>query len=312
MKDASSEAVREDVNTTFREALPTRLNNPDRSAIVVIMQRLHENDVAGLILAGDFGYEHLMLPMRFEAERACRTGIGFRDPRTVDGQLLFPARFPLAVVERAERMLGPYATAGQLQQRPAPREGGLFKDAYLESYDAPPALDYRVIYVDTAQKTKEQHDFSVFQCWGKGRDGRAYLLDQVRGKFEAPELETTARAFWKKHKAAAWNTHGPLRAMKVEDKASGTGLIQSLRRPPNPVTVTPIPRSTDKVSRANDVLPSFAIGLVRVPKAAPWFEAWRSEILTFPSGAHDDQVDATIDAVADLLVRGPSMMDVVE
>jgi len=112
-ENANSEAEREKVNLWFREALPTRLNNPDSSAIIVVMQRLHERDVSGLILSEKLGYEHLMLPMRFEPDRADP-----EDWRTDEGELLFPERFSEETVTDLERTLGPYATAGQLQQRP--------------------------------------------------------------------------------------------------------------------------------------------------------------------------------------------------
>jgi hypothetical protein len=115
---AESPAERATTTRIFRESVPTRLNNPATSAIVVIMQRLHEKDVSGQILDLGLGYEHLMLPMEFEPERRCRTSIGFEDPRTEDGELLFPERFPRAVVERDKKILGSYAVAGQQQQRP--------------------------------------------------------------------------------------------------------------------------------------------------------------------------------------------------
>jgi hypothetical protein len=94
VESALSAADREVATRVFKETLPTRVNNPDRSAIVIVMQRLHEADVSGLILEDDYGYEHLMLPMEFEPERRCTTSLGFTDPRTEEGELLFPERFP--------------------------------------------------------------------------------------------------------------------------------------------------------------------------------------------------------------------------
>ena len=133
--DALSDATRESINLTFREALPTRLNNPDRSAIVVIMQRLHEDDTSGVILSGDFGYEHLCLPMRFDPDRKCGTSIGFEDPREEEGELLFPERFPEWVVDRDETIMGPIATAGQMQQSPIPRGGSIIRREYWQLWD---------------------------------------------------------------------------------------------------------------------------------------------------------------------------------
>lgn len=286
--------------TTFREALPSRVNN-DQSAIVIIMQRLNEGDVSAAAL--ELGYEHLCIPMRFEKARRCVTSIGWQDPRTVDGELMFPERFPEAQVVELETALGSYATAGQLQQRPSPRGGGIIKTEWFRFYaDRLPPLEWRAIYADTAQKTGEVNDWSVLQCWGRATTGQAVLLDQDRGKWEAPDLLARARAFWAKHAGA----HGaPLRAMHVEDKVSGTGLIQTLRREGLPVVA--IPRSRDKISRGHDAAPFIESGNVMLPEWAAWVEPFLAEAEAFPGGAHDDQMDAMFDAIAD--VQGqPSML----
>jgi hypothetical protein len=121
---ANSDAMRETTVQWFKEAVPTRLNNPDRSAIVVVMQRLHQGDVSGVILDEQLGYDHIMLPMEYDPTRAAPTLLGLEDPRTEDRELLFPERFSAAVVARDSKVMGPYATAGQFQQQPAPRGGG--------------------------------------------------------------------------------------------------------------------------------------------------------------------------------------------
>ncbi len=136
---AESEADRATSIRVFRESVPTRLNDPERSAIIVIMQRLHEEDISGQIIKLGLGYEHLMLPMEFEPDRRCSTSIGFIDPREDNGELLFPERFPRHVVERDKVPMGSYAVAGQLQQRPAPRSGGMFQRGDFEIVDAVPA-----------------------------------------------------------------------------------------------------------------------------------------------------------------------------
>ncbi len=276
--------------TTFREALPSRVNN-DQSAIVIIMQRLNEADVSSVAI--DLGYEHLMIPMRYEPNRSRITSIGWQDPRRVDGELMFPERFPEKQVKELEDTMGSYASAGQLQQRPAPRGGGIIKTAWFRYYRDVPPLEWRQIYADTAQKTGEQNDYSVFQCWGRTTTGQAILLDQIRGKWEAPELLEQARAFWLKH-----NTDATARCIKVEDKVSGTGLIQTLRR--EGVAILPIQRDKDKVSRAYDAAPFIESGNVLLPEWADWLDGLLSEASTFPSGAHDDQLDPMFDAISDV------------
>jgi predicted phage terminase large subunit-like protein len=209
---------------------------------------------------------------------------------------MFPERFGEAQVAELERTLGTYATAGQLQQRPAPRGGGVFRVEWWRYWQALPALEWRQIYVDTAQKTGEENDFSVLQCWGRSTVGQAVLIDQVRGKWEAPELLVQARAFWSKHKAQPGLA--PLRAMRVEDKVSGTGLIQTLRREGLPVQA--VQRDRDKLSRAHDAAPFVQAGQVLLPETAAWLSDFLDEAATFPTGAHDDQLDPMFDAVADV------------
>jgi predicted phage terminase large subunit-like protein len=235
--------------------------------------------------------------MRFEASRRCVTPI-FTDPRKADGDLLFPERFSEAQVAQLEKDLGSYGAAGQLQQRPAPRGGGLFRQSWLNYWTALPRLEWRCIFADTAQKTGQENDWSVLQCWGRSITGQAVLIDMVRGKWEAPDLLVQARAFWSKHQAE--RDCGPLRAMKVEDKVSGTGLIQTLRR--EGIPVLPIPRDKDKLSRAHDGAPFMESGNVIVPEAAPWLSDFLSELTAFPSGAHDDQIDPMLDAIREVQV----------
>jgi predicted phage terminase large subunit-like protein len=292
--NANSPAALEEARLAFTETLPTRVNN-DNSAIVVVMQRLNEKDVSGVIKDMDLPYVHLCIPMRFEPARRCTTSIGWTDPRQVEGELMFPERFGEQQVQELEKVLGSYGTAGQLQQRPAPRGGGILKEAWFKYYTVLPALEFRTIHADTAQKTGEENDFSVFQCWGRSTVGQAVLIDQIRGKWEAPELLVQARAFWHKHKAMAG---APLRAMVVEDKVSGTGLIQTLRR--EGIAVVPVQRSKDKLSRGYDAAPFIESGNVLLPQDAPWLSDLLAEASTFPGGAHDDQLDPMFDAIGNV------------
>ena len=133
---------------------------------------------------------------------------------------------------------------------------------------------------------------------GKSRTGKAVLLDQIRGKWEAPELLVHARAFWAKHKAGA----APLRAFKVEDKVSGTGLIQTLKREGIPMVA--IQRDRDKVTRAYDAAPMIESGNVLLPRNAAFLSDLLAEATVFPNGAHDDQLDPLFDAISDM-TQGP-------
>lgn len=286
--DANSVAKLEADIVTFREALPSRVNS-EKSAIVIIMQRLNEGDVSAV--AAELGYDHLVIPMRYERGRP---GITWRGPEE-DGALMFPERFPEEQVVELEATMGSYAVAGQLQQRPAPRGGGIIKTAWFGSYEDLPPLEWRGIYADTAQKTREENDFTVFECWGRSKSGQAVLIDLVRAKWEAPELLSEARSFWLRHQSAPL---APLRHFKVEDKVSGTGLIQTLRREGLPIL--PVQRNRDKVTRAYDAAPFIEAGNVLLPQWAEWLAGFLHEVAVFPGGAHDDQLDPMFDAIADV------------
>ena len=293
-----SETDRATAIRVMSETIPTRLVDPATSSIVIVMQRLHEKDPSGYVLASNLGYEHLCIPMEFDPALRKTTSIGWTDPRQDAGELMFEDRFPRSVVDGYKAALGEYGYAGQMQQRPSPAGGGIFKDQWWQYYGTAPLFEYRGIYADTAQKTGQANDFSVFQCWGKSKAGQAHLIDQIRGKWEAPELLTQARAFWAKHKQGP----APLRFMKVEDKVSGTGLIQTLKR--EGIPVLPIQRDRDKVTRAHDASPLVESGNVLLPRNAPFLSDFLVEANAFPLGAHDDMIDPMMDAVTDLL-SGP-------
>jgi predicted phage terminase large subunit-like protein len=288
--NANSEAKLEAAKIAFTETLPTRINS-DESAIIVIMQRLNEKDTSGVILDMGLPYVHLYIPMRFDSSRPCKTSIGWEDPRTKDGELMFPERFGEEQVAELEKTLGSYGAAGQLQQAPAPRGGGIIKTAWYNYYTQLPQLDFTEVFADTAMKTKEENDYSVLELWGRTTTGQAVLIDLLRGKWEAPELLTMARSFWLKHLNSK---HSP-RAFNVEDKASGTGLIQTLRREGVPIVA--IQRDKDKVTRGHGAAPFIESGNVLLPELAPWLSDFLSESEKFPSGSHDDQLDPMFDAI---------------
>lgn len=223
------------------------------------------------------------------------------------GEALFPEHKSLEFLLDRKRLMDPANWEALYQQNPVVAGGNLFKIDDFVMYRDMPAIKWRGIYVDTAQKTGEKHDYTVMQLWGQGVDGKAYLIDMVRGKFEAPELEKTAIAFWQKCKAMDTGQYGMLRKMAVEDKVSGTGLIQVLKR--LGVPVVPIKRTRDKYTRALDVMPSVAAGLVCLPKDAVWVKDVITEVSQFPDGKHDDIVDPMLDAAVDMLLKGAYTLD---
>lgn len=299
--DAFSEPALDAAEQTFLEAVPSRINNAD-SAIVVIMQRLHERDTSGVILARDLGYEHLMLPMRFEEARRCKTSIGFQDPRTTEGELLFPERFSEEQVREMEKTMGSYATAGQFQQRPVPRGGGLFKIEWIQYWtELPKSFDAMVISWDMTFKDSKTSDFVVGQVWGR-KGGSFYLCDQFRGRWD---FVKTLEQF-----VAASQKWPRVTRKLVEDKANGSAIIATLKRKVS--GIIPVTPKESKEARASAVTTLWEAKNVFLPPKDrfPWVEKeFVPELLEFPAGAHDDCVDSMTQALTDLSKSGGLKID---
>lgn len=315
--DALFPVKRNFVNGRYHSTFKSRLA-VESVPIIVIMQRLHPDDFSGYLLKGGGGcrWDHLWLPILIDNSAAYPSEWTHGDPidHGLEDGPLWEAKHTREQIEELRGTKGdPVAAfhfAAQYMQMPTLLEGNLFKSDWLIPYKAEdlPGLRWRIITADTAQKVGQKNDFTVFQEWGLGVDGRAYFLDQVRGKFEAPELIKTALVFWRRAAERPTNVFGQLRCMGVEDKVSGTGLIQTLKRERIPVQPIERGHDKDKYTRALDVVSYFANGLVRVPEAdaAKWVGAWAAEMLAFTGqgDAHDDQVDPTVDAVKVLLANG--------
>lgn len=222
------------------------------------------------------------------------------NPMRRDGALV-PELHPLDKLLETKALMSDYFWSAMYQQEPIALGGNMFKTDQFRFWAVLPKLKWRAMWGDTALKSGERNDYSVFQCWGESYDGQAYLIDQIRGKWEAPELLAQARAFWAKHRS---DTNGTLRAFNVEDKASGTGLIQTLKK--EGIPILGIQRSIDKITRAMDAIPLIQSGNVLLPENAPWLSDYLSEFAAFPNGSHDDQVDPTMDAVQGILTKGPT------
>jgi len=174
-------------------------------------------------------------------------------------------------------------------------------------------VQYMNSYSDTAMKTGELNDFSVFQTWAKGEDGRIYLLERIRGKWDAVDLEFNYRRYLKRLTFRPGVLNMAPRDIKVEDKASGTGLIQSLNRKigveddlKGLPKIAGIQRNRDKVSRAMSAAPEIQKGLVVLPANAPWLEDFLAEVCAFNAAMthkHDDQLDPMLDAVHEMLIQ---------
>ncbi len=269
--------------------MSTRLNDQQAGAKVVVMQRIHQSDLTGHLLDKG-GYEHLCLPAEFEGcSRA--TCLGWRDPRKEAGQPLWPERFGEASLAELKAALGSWAAAGQLQQRPAPAGGGVFKREWWRFFAEAPELDAKSRLVqswDTGFKTGESNAYSVGQCWAENEEG-CFLLDQVRDRMEYPELKRAVAAFHDK-----WSPE----AVLIEDKASGQSLAQELARGARlPLVAIKVGRG-DKEMRAHAVSPLVEAGRVWLPEASSWLSDFLEEATLFPNSAYADQVDAATQALS--------------
>lgn len=281
---ALSDAHRETALRVFQETLPTRLNNPDSSAIVIVMQRLHESDVSGFILEDDYGYEHLCLPMEFEPERRCTTSLGFSDPRKEDGDLLFPDRFSRETVDRDKKVMGSMAVAGQFQQRPAPRGGGFFEWEKMEIVKAAPSDFVRVVRYWDKGGTDGGGDYTAGVKIGEGRDGVFYVLDVVRGQWAAPQRERIIKqtAELDGRNVDVWVEQEPGSGGKESAESTVRNLAGHrvyMERP-----------TGEKSVRAEPYSVQVEAGNVKLVMGE-WNKDFIDEHKTFPVGKHDDQVD---------------------
>lgn len=289
--EAVSDTQRQKVNDWFDGTLSSRLNDKQRGCIIVIMQRLHEDDLVGHLLErGE--WEVLSFPAIAEAEQVfeIRTPFGVRRHRREVGDVLHPAREPLAVLDALRTSLGAYNFAGQYQQSPRPFGGGMIKEEWFSSYTAetrPVAFERIVQSWDTASKATELADYSVCTTWGATDDDRYYLLDVFREKLEYPDL---------KRAVIALHTRWQPRTVLIEDKASGIQLIQDLRYD-GLSAVTPYTPQAEKIMRLLAQTPTIEQGRVYLPDQAAWRAAYLHELTSFPKGKNDDQADSTAQAL---------------
>ncbi|MGX5719913.1 phage terminase large subunit [Shinella zoogloeoides] len=292
---AESAADRLATTRKFREGAQNRLNDQERSAIVVIMQRLHEEDVSGVIHEVGMEYVHLMLPMEFEPERVCSTEIGFTDPRKEEGELLDPVRFPRDAVEKLKRDMGSYAYAGQYQQRPAPRSGGMFQRGDFEIVDAVPAGGQECRAWDFAASKEtpgKQPDWTVGLKM-KHIGGIFYIEDVKRDRWSPGDVE-------KNLKNTATQDGQTVRIRMPQDpgaagKADANTKIKLLAG----YDVKAQPVTGDKATRAKPASAQAEAGNVKLLRGN-WNKAFLDEVCSFPNSQHDDQVDAFADALNEL------------
>jgi predicted phage terminase large subunit-like protein len=294
--DAYSEAKRSAANEWFRNTLTSRLDDKRTGAIVIVMQRVHMDDLTGFVQTLSDDWEALKLPAIAEIDE----DIPISDTKVYHrkaGEALSPEREPIPLLESLKLQLGGDAFSAQYQQEPAPPGGVMIKRAWIKRYSELPPRDRRLLVVqswDTASKGGLENDFSVYTTWIVTRDQQSFLLDVWRKRVDYPELKAAAQALAERHNA---------QRVLVEDAGAGTSLVQELRtKIPGIIAVKP---DRDKVSRMSVVSSKFEAGQVFIPERAPWLADFEAELFSFPGSRHDDQCDSVSQALSEGNVQFP-------
>lgn len=311
---AESTVQRENTVRTYREGVSDRLRDPVESAIVIVMQRLHERDVSGTVLALDLGFTHLNLPMEYERTRKeggrlvdakCRTYVDgelfFEDPRETNGELLFPERFPRETVEGYKKSKGSYGYAGQYQQRPTPREGGLFRREWFEGdgsdgssrilLTCPPLVEEVRAwdFAATDKKAGNDPDRTANCRMGKTSDGRFVIAHADKFQLSPAATEKRARA-----QAERDGKHVTIR-IPEDPAAGGKYLVRDMIRVLVGFVVRAVRPEGSKEARALPLATQAEHGNVYLVDGE-WVTDWLDEVCNFPNARYDDQVDAAADA----------------
>lgn len=296
---ALSEAERRRVTEFYDSTLFSRLNDRINGAIVIVMQRLHQDDLVGHVLDKE---EWTVLSLPAIAPEDCQYRIGHA-PNEIhhrrEGEVLHPTREPASWLEVAKRNLGTLNFSAQYQQNPLPADGNAIKRDWIKYVDElPDAFERKIVSWDTASTLGETNDFSVGTVWGAiGQD--FYLLHVERGRWESPELRQRMIRIADEHE---------VNATLIEDTELGRSMSQDLRRTRKLAPILEQARF-DKMARLLAQAARFEAGQVHLPRQAPWLAVYLSELLAFPAGRNDDQVDSTSQALKYLTGKSPMIRE---
>ena len=288
-EDALSDTERSKANRWFDSTLSQRLNDKVTGSVIVVMQRLHEDDFTGHVLRQE-EWRHVSFAAIASADERhfVRTPYGSYTHMRAEGEALHPGREPLEVLERLRRTMGTAFFSAQYLQAPMSLGGNIVKEAWFPRFDldSPPKFDKIFQSWDTASKVAELRDYSVCTTWGlKGK--HRYLISVYRERLEYPDLKRAVRRLALLHQATT---------IVIEDRVSGVPLYQDLRREGMRGLVAYNPKR-DKEVRLHAQTPEMEDGLVHLPISAPWLKVYLYELMSFPKGSYDDQVDSTSQAL---------------
>lgn len=267
--EVHSDITRKKVLSWFQDTLESRKNDPKRTPTIVIMQRLHAEDLAGFLLRGGNGeeWDHIKMP-------------ALQD----DGTALWHEKHSVEDLQRMKEVK-PYTFHGQYQQEPFAKGGGIFKSASIVRYDQAPERGRVILSVDANFKEGSGHDNVSIDAWGYAAPN-FYLLDHIAKPFSFQDSLAVIRQFAAKHRPSA---------ILVEDKANGSAIMSVLRE--NLSGIVPILPRESKIARAEAVADKINAGNVQIPRFASWADEWIAELASFPNGKHDDRVDSMTQAI---------------
>ena len=317
VKKAISDQVRKATNREWwDQAMSTRLNDKQTGAFVIMMQRLHEDDLTGHVLAQDRGYEHLMLPARFEPKRKCMVeSTGFEDPRTEEGELLWPGHMREEDLQEIEADLGPYGTAGQMQQRPAPRTGGQFERDWFEIVKAPPVHTHMRVRSWDLAGTKDAGAATVGMRMSMvyGKESVLYVEHVVRGQWRAGKRDKLALG--RAHEDVQEFEGNKMAVVHIVEQEPGSGGKAQAENFGSMLIEQGMPcewqpSSGDKFIMADPVAGAAQLGRVKLVEG-PWNEVLLAELeRAGPGAAFLDQMDTLAKGYNWLMARKPPDLDV--
>jgi len=288
VSDGESDIKRSVAISWFQETFQTRVNDLDNSPIVVVGQRIHEEDVYSAAL--DLGYEHLNIPMEWEEEQRKTTGIGWTDPRKIDGELMWPGRFSANAVESLKKALGPYASSSQLQQRPVPRKGGMFQVDNIRQIDDLPDENFISVRAWDLAGSEGKGAYTVGTKMLYGENSKQfYVVDVIRKQLGGGAVRQLIE------KTAEQDGIGTKIIVPQDPGAAGKVVVQDIIALLTGYNAKAEPQSGSKETRAEPLASQIEIGRVSALKRV-WTKDWVDELRFFPKGKYKDQVDSTASA----------------
>ena len=303
--DALSEAARENVKTIALESVPTRLNDVERDAIIIIAQRLHSEDIVGVLEEANVGYEKLVIPVEYRGDKIFTTSLQMEDPRTEIGELLFPHYQSRETIENLKRSLGPFGFSAQFMQDPIPRSDGFFDMDSVEAHRYLPGSEPRRedlnVYLTSDHAPSGTGDANVIRVWGIDSRNHKWLLDSFVEKCDMNRAmgistdatgklvitSTGAMALIKKWRPLYWFPEHDNNWRSIEPTVK---LVMNTN-PEAFVRIRPLPTTGSKEQKATALDAAIRIGTIHFPRS-PEGDATLAEYRSFPVGKHDDRVDA--------------------